>query len=243
MDELPSDAKEFLAAVMGVHDAPADPLLKDRLRAALGARLGLAAGVPAPAPGKLSWLGAKGKALIVAGVVAGSGLGGLWLVARPSAPDRQHGTVEVATPAQTQSAAPLPSAAEPAVSQPPALLAPTAAQEARPTSRAHVRRTPRSSSLLAETALLGRASQALAQHDATSALSALREHRTRFQQPLLLEERDGLSALAECMVDPRQGRARAAQFMARFPGSVLAVRVRHACQLSGASDTEQGERE
>ena len=241
MDELPSDAKEFLAAVIGVHDAPADPLLKHRLRAALVARLGLAAGAPAPAPGKLSWLGAKGKALIVASVVAGGGVGGVWLAARPSAPDRQHGTVEVAAPAQ--SAAPLPSAAEPAVSQPPGQLAPTVAQEARPSGRAPVRRTPRSSSLPAETALLGRASQALAQHDATSALSALREHRTRFQQPLLLEERDGLSALAECMVDPPKGRARAAQFMARFPGSVLVVRVRHACQLSAASDTEQGERE
>jgi hypothetical protein len=54
-------------------------------------------------------------------------------------------------------------------------------------------------SLATEVVLLNGAAQALARRDATEAFGALERYRERIANPVLIEERDGLSVLAHCL--------------------------------------------
>jgi hypothetical protein len=87
-----------------------------------------------------------------------------------------------------------------------------------------------SSTLAAETALLQRAQAALAAGDADAALTGLGEHAKRFADGVLARERDALRVTALCAAGRRaEGQAEAATFLRAHGDSLLAERVRGAC--------------
>lgn len=252
MDELPSEARAFLDAARSVHDAPADPRIKQRLRAAVLDKL--AGGVGAGGTGKLAAMGLGAK--LLAGAVLLLALGGFSLALLPAVQTTPTSvTVGPATqePLQPQRAALAPhSQGEPVRGSAdltqgdvtdPASISREPRVSRGPTVAPQLRRArgSQASSLLAEAELLRAAGAALTNHDVSGALAALREHRGRFPHPLLLEERDGLVAIAQCTLDPAAGTRKAEQFIARFPDSVLVVRLQHACRLTTVrSPTEAG---
>lgn len=84
--------------------------------------------------------------------------------------------------------------------------------------------------LKAESALLARARKALQDGDPAAALGPLERHAARFPDGLLAEERLALAATARCRSgDLTGGRRLAGELAERFPGSLLAGRVREAC--------------
>ncbi len=88
-----------------------------------------------------------------------------------------------------------------------------------------------SSSLAAEAALLQRAQTALAAGDPGAALARLGEHARGFKGGVLARERDALRVTALCAAGRvSEGRAEAAAFLAAHAGSLLAERVRGACE-------------
>ncbi|MBK7825909.1 hypothetical protein [Nannocystis sp.] len=88
-----------------------------------------------------------------------------------------------------------------------------------------------SSSLAAEAALLQRAQTALAAGDPEAALARLGEHARGFKDGVLARERDALRVTALCAAGRvGEGRAEAAAFLAAHAGSLLAERVRGACE-------------
>jgi hypothetical protein len=85
-------------------------------------------------------------------------------------------------------------------------------------------------SLAEETALLRLAQASLSGGEPRSALSTLREHKQRFPDGVLAQERRALSVVALC--DDGQverGRQEARAFLAKHPGSALRERVAAAC--------------
>lgn len=85
-------------------------------------------------------------------------------------------------------------------------------------------------SLAEETALLRRAQASLSDGKPRGALSALREHKQRFSEGVLAEERRALTVVALC--DDGQverGRKEARSFSRKHPGSALQERVAAAC--------------
>jgi hypothetical protein len=81
-----------------------------------------------------------------------------------------------------------------------------------------------------ELALLGRAHAALRAGRFQEALALTTEHRSRFPEGVMREERMGVAALAECGLSPAQREA-AQAFLKQAAGSPLAARVRKACEL------------
>lgn len=97
--------------------------------------------------------------------------------------------------------------------------APPTSPKAEPTGR---RSPPTQTSYAAELALLQRAQAAYARTDATAALALLAEHRRRFPDGRLAEEREGLRVRALASAGRREeARRAAAAFAKRFPRSVL----------------------
>ncbi len=87
------------------------------------------------------------------------------------------------------------------------------------------------SSLAVEAALLQRAQTALAAGDPEAALARLGEHARGFKDGVLARERDALRVTALCAAGRvGEGRAEAAAFLAAHAGSLLAERVRGACE-------------
>lgn len=84
--------------------------------------------------------------------------------------------------------------------------------------------------LEAELGLLRRLEEALARRDTHEARHLLAQHRERFPQPVLLEERQGLSALVGCMEHSSHALASSRAFAARYPNSVLTARVLRECE-------------
>jgi hypothetical protein len=87
-------------------------------------------------------------------------------------------------------------------------------------------------SLRAEMALLKAASAAIERMDAPAATALLAEHAQRFVAPMLLEERQGLSALLACTKHTAGARRQAQRFLSTAPRSVLARRIQNACALT-----------
>lgn len=88
-----------------------------------------------------------------------------------------------------------------------------------------------SSTLAAETALLQRAQAALASEDPGAALARLGEHAQQFPRGVLARERDALRVTALCAAGRSdEGRAEAAAFLKAHGSSLLAERVRGACE-------------
>ena len=115
-------------------------------------------------------------------------------------------------------------AAPPVVDEAPAKVVPVAAP---------VESKARSSStgdLRAEHALLRRARTSLRKGDALDSLAAIREHAKRFPEGTLAQERDVLEILSLCARDrTAAARVKAEAFVARYPGSPLAARLRNSC--------------
>jgi hypothetical protein len=82
--------------------------------------------------------------------------------------------------------------------------------------------------LAEQTRLLGRARQALAEHDPGEALKVLEQLGERFPAGALEHERRAYEAIARCKLDPPVADA-AARFLADHPASPLGPRVRAAC--------------
>jgi hypothetical protein len=73
--------------------------------------------------------------------------------------------------------------------------------------------------------------QALRAGNAGRALSLAGEHARRFPRGALIEEREGVRAVAQCKLAPPDGRATIAEsFLRRFGSSPYAARVKAACQ-------------
>lgn len=85
--------------------------------------------------------------------------------------------------------------------------------------------------LAAEAALLQRAQTALAAGDPEAALLRLGEHTRSFKDGVLARERDALRVTALCAAGrTAEGRSEAEAFLAAHAGSLLADRVRGACE-------------
>jgi hypothetical protein len=83
--------------------------------------------------------------------------------------------------------------------------------------------------LAAELRLIQSASRALAAGRPRDALEALARHETLYGSGGLAEERDGLTALAQCAAgDVSAARSSASRFLRRYPTAALAERVRSA---------------
>lgn len=226
MDELPSKAKSFLAAAKGIHDAPADPATKARLQRVIESRL-------LTPPSALSSLG---KAKLWFAIAATTGLAGwaTWAgLQRPTIPAHSE---KRATPTVIENAAPQTSASDsdvrPSTSALPA-SAPTSAVTVRHAAGAN------DQALLQEAKLLRSVSRLLAEHQLESALHGLHEHRARFPHPILREERDGLSALAQCMRKPATALDQATRFIAHYPRSILVSRIEAACRLTPPAQSNE----
>ena len=86
------------------------------------------------------------------------------------------------------------------------------------------------SRLAAEAALLQAAQTALASGAPAAALLQLEQHAREFPAGALAQEREALRVVALCAAGrEREGRAEAATFLRAHAGSVLAERVRGAC--------------
>lgn len=87
------------------------------------------------------------------------------------------------------------------------------------------------SALAAEAALLQRAQTAHAAGDDVAALGLLDQHAREYADGALAQERAALRVVALCAAGREdEGRAAAASFLRAHPGSVLAERVRGACE-------------
>jgi hypothetical protein len=85
-------------------------------------------------------------------------------------------------------------------------------------------------SLREERALIARASDALRDGDGAAALAAVKEHQRRFPDGLLIEERSAARVQALCALGrTADGTSAREAFLARWPRSVHAAKVRAAC--------------
>jgi hypothetical protein len=89
---------------------------------------------------------------------------------------------------------------------------------------------PADVSLAAELALLERIRAALVAAEPQRALKLTVEHARTFPDGAMVEERNGLHAVAQCEAGQvERGRASARGFLSRYPKSTLAERVHSAC--------------
>ena len=256
MDELPSHAKAVLRRAHQ-HDECHDEDARRRVRegvaravggsaagAAVFARARVAAQPAAPITKGGPLLGVLGKLAVTATVVAlvGSGIALRWPGVQ--APERRD------TRASAVASEPPVSESAPRSGSPSALAA--TAAEHRPSAQderagdAHAAapqhagrrsrgalvaaRAPAPDTLDAEVRLLRRLEEAVTRRDTHEADRLLAQHRARFPQPVLLEERQGFSALVGCM-EQRSGALGASRaFVTRYPNSVLTARVLRACE-------------
>lgn len=245
MDELPRNARAFLDLTRDAHDPP-DPHARERVQARLAAALapaaaGVAAGsaqraARAATPGG-TWLAAPKLLVAVAVAVV---TGGAWIGSRPT-----HQAPDEARVAQQQAADEVSVSAPPQVApsvEPIVAMGAVAARRAdartgeasaAPAKVTHATGAVQASrSLAEEMQLLEQASNQLSQQRVATALQALAQHRRRFgRSAQLLQERDGLFALAQCLAEQPRAKLAAQRYLARVPGSVLATRLETACGL------------
>ena len=92
---------------------------------------------------------------------------------------------------------------------------------------------PSASALAAEATLLQRAQTAHAAGDEAAALALLEQHAREYPGGVLAQERAALRVVALCAAGrEHEGRAEATSFLRAHPGSVLAERVRSACNAN-----------
>lgn len=258
-DALSPDVRAFLARAQRSHDVPG-PEVKQRVRAAVGVALVAAPLGAAPvalkelgAATKLAarWsLGAKLGTSAVLAALVGTGsvllpqLGshpvrtarGVVSAPAESADPQVAGLHRPASPDQPATASAVAAPGEPATS---AVPAPVESADVAPPLGAQGDTTPTSAAAVidrSELSLLMAASEALDAGDAERGLVLLTQHRTRFPESALDQERRGLSLVARCLRegvggsvhDARLARE-ASAFLRRFPGAVLTARIRRTC--------------
>jgi hypothetical protein len=258
VDDLPPDAKKFLALTKGVHD-PSDPQARARIEQRIWSTLALANPAPSNSqqpPGMgarevaaSSWLSSKYTLIGVALVLAGGGV--LWgigprssqqadgpndVAAQLPAADEPSGLVLAGPPTVAALAEPLPDApgSDPAIK----LASTSSFSGPRNPPAHHARRSmaPESdqegaSSLADEAALLARASAQLTQGNASAAAALLAEHQRRYPASQLGEEREGFGVMTDCLMERTRARQSARAFVTRNPASVLVPRIAHLCAL------------
>lgn len=211
-----------------------DPGARGRIRASLDARLAAGAGSPVPGAARGLWLGFGAAVVGVAAV-------GVWLsgVGRESATFRPTSM----TPAPVSSSA----TNAPLFAAPPAVAAASAVEPVARAMAGSPARTTEPGRLVTPVAPSGVSSgardsadeltlvramqQALRVGNASQALALVAEHSRRFPKGSLIEEREGVRAIASCQ--SAQSGARAAifaTFSQRFGASPYASRVKAACQ-------------
>lgn len=144
-----------------------------------------------------------------------------------AAPEEQSPplTDPVATSGQVPGVRTTAAVARAATVPPPVALRPDPASE-----EPALARQPTPTTLEAETSLVSRAISALHAGDPGAALRFLDEHRQRFPDGVLSEERDTERVAALCALGrTSEGRAAAEVFLAAHPAGALAARVRSAC--------------
>lgn len=205
-------------------------------RAALRGRIDAAlasSGGAAPAGGSLPLVAIVG-ALVLAGV-------GAWLSREePEAVSRPEPVTELSAPVVEPVPEPVVEAA--AVPEPmivPVEVAPVAEPRRAASGAARgapVAPMPSSSALpeddhlAEELALVSEARRAIARGDAAAARVALDRHASAFPEGLLAEERSALAVLALCAAgEEDRAVASARAFLARYPASVSASRIRASC--------------
>lgn len=211
----------------------AQPADRERVEAALRARLGPSALPPETGVGSLvgraSWHAGSGA---VIGAVIGVALvgGALWLALRPVAsPPVPRASVQPASAPAAVAAPSVPRESASGASTPaesPADSPMVASARSAPPARA-------TDGLAEEVALLSRATSALRSGRATEALKALDEHQRRFPSGALSEERRAAKAQALCSLGRvREGRAELGHLA---PQSPAAARAKQGCDSVSAA--------
>lgn len=231
MNELPSEARELIARARR-GQARADAAMRTRVRSALTQTLDAhtsPASTTRGVPYALKTLGLV-SAVTLAGFVAQH------FAARHPTDTRAAVRAFTAQPASSVAAesrsVALPEASKVtnAVSATSAAGAHSETHEHAPaarTMRATSRTVADGNDLLRETKLLRAADAALEAHDPHAALAQLHAHRTLFARGQLREEREGLTRIAKCMLEPNPSVA--ARYLQQTPRSLLRARILDAC--------------
>jgi hypothetical protein len=194
---------------------------RERIRAGLLPRLATDAAATRPAWGPHAWLGA---ALAVLGVCGFA----LWLTSAPPAKD-------VSAPVTTPASAPSSLVAPPPLASAAASAAAPAVELVRPSPSLASSKPPAPSAPSVnpaeELALVRAMQQALRAGNPSQALALTADHTRRFPRGTLVEEREGVRAVARCQLAAPDARAALlAAFTQRFATSPYAARVKAACQ-------------
>lgn len=213
MSELSPESRALLASLADSHDPP--PEASARVRAAVEVRVNAP-----PVPRRWPWIVGVAAAVLVAAT----------LLARRPAPQvapraPPPARVAIAAPPEVVREAPI---AHVAPATTPVVEAPAPPVAAAPFARP--RRVEAEDDLAGELLLIQRAQRALARGDGAAALEALDEHARAHPHGRLTEERQAARVLALCAVGRSdEARVAAARFVARYPTSPHAARVRGAC--------------
>jgi hypothetical protein len=233
MNELHPDTRALLDAARDAHDPTLDD--RARIREKLTARLGAAAFATTVVAATSSTPRAAARWGFGAAAVGIAALA-IWALSRGSDPPAPRVPIaSMVSAATAQAAPPFPVPAtidlDPApvpVESLHVAAAPTAEKRTAPASTVE-----QTSTLEVELALLRGAKKALDDGDATRALSLLDEHQRRFPAGVLVEERAATRVLALCAAGrTAEARSSATDFLARYPRSPSAPRVRASCGAS-----------
>lgn len=237
MHELPGDPDDLLALA---RRAQHEPEAEVRARVRRGVAGALVAGVAVSATAatgarvaaKAGWSGALAVKLAAGAAVCAVALS----VLLGSGAEHEAAGERRAPAAVVASRKPAPAVIAPADAPSTAAPVPMLAGEA-PASRTLTKSGKRERaaatstlpSLRAELSLLEKAERAIDEDRPGRALTLLERHRARFVSSSFVEERQGLTLIARCMIDQPQTDGEAARFLSQAGGSVLHDRVKAAC--------------
>jgi hypothetical protein len=194
---------------------------RERIRAGLSPRLASEAATPRRARGSASWLGAALAVLGLCGIA-------LWLTRTPPA-NELRGPL-----ASHPSASPTRVVAPPAAPAPPSATALPSApvrSSSPPPSKQPPAASTRVDNSAEELPLVRAMQQALRSGEPQQALALAANHERRFPRGTLVEEREGVRAVARCQLATPDARAPIlAAFARRFATSPYVARVKAACQ-------------
>jgi len=229
---LTPDARAVVDAARGTDDPDAGDRARVRARVLAAVAAGGAAGLAGEKAAASAGNGATGalaaKLGLLAIAIAGVATGAYLALRSPSS-----GGGAAPPPVTTLPPPPAEVDTAPATPAMPATIeiAPEDVPDhhARPVRRREPELSP-ADSLRAERALIARANDALRGGDARGALAAVAEHQRRFPSGLLVEERSAARVLALCAAGRTTDGASAREaFLATWPRSVHAAKVRSAC--------------
>jgi hypothetical protein len=225
MSDLSRESRAILDA--GRHLDDPRPSDRARVRRALFARVA-AGGAVTLLSSSAAAAPAVAKVLLPLVLVAAGGVGGaLWWRARHTA-DVTTTSVRVAAPAAVPAPVVEPVAVAAPAPEPQVQPAPAAANL--PTRARAVTPAPAPRNLRVETSMLADANRALRDGEPRRSLRLLDEYDRRFPTGVLRQEMTATRIIARCQVTPgAAGKEAARAFLAQYPASPLASRVRSSC--------------